>query len=72
MDNIVAIFLSENRNSSKRTKHTNIKYHYITEQIDLGLTEVKFVKSEENLADLFTKNLKGDLFDYHASKLVNG
>jgi hypothetical protein len=72
VDNIGAIFLSENRNSSERTKHIDIKYHYIREQIDVGLIEVKFVKSEENLADLFTKNLKGELFECHASKLVNG
>jgi hypothetical protein len=64
-NNIGAIFLSENRNSSKTTKHVTTKYHYIREQI-----EVKFVKSEETLADLFTKNVKDELFDYHASKVV--
>jgi hypothetical protein len=37
VDNIGAIFLSENRNSSERAKHINIKYHYIREQIDVGL-----------------------------------
>jgi hypothetical protein len=72
VDNIGAIFLSENRNSGERTKHIDIKYHYIREQIDVGLIEVKFVKSEDNLADLFTKNLKGELFECHASKMVNG
>lgn len=70
VDNVGAIFLSENRNLGERTKHVDIKYHYIREQIDVGLIEVKFVKSEENLADLFIKNLKGELFECHASKLV--
>ena len=72
VDNIGTIFLSENRNSSKRTKHIDIKYHYIREQNDVGLIKVKFVKSEENLVDLFTKNLQGKLSDYRASKLVYG
>ena len=70
VDNVGAIFLSENINLGERTKHVDIKYHYIREQIDVGLIEVKFVKSEENLADLFIKNLKGELFECHASKLV--
>jgi hypothetical protein len=54
------------------TKHVDIKYHYIREQIDVGLIEVKLVKSEEYLADLFTKTLKGDVLEYHVSKLVYG
>jgi hypothetical protein len=72
VDNIGAIFLSENRNSSERKKHIDIKYHYTREQIDLGFIQIKFVKSEENIAVLFTKNLKVETFEYHASKLVGG
>jgi hypothetical protein len=71
VDNIGAVFLSENRNSSERTKHIDIKYHYIREQIDAGLVEIKFVRSEENLADLFTKNLKGETYEYHSNKLLS-
>ena len=70
VDNIGAIFLAENRNSSERTKHIDIKYHYVRQQIDLGLVDVKFVKSEENIADLFTKSLRGDSFESHQDKLV--
>jgi hypothetical protein len=58
-------------NSNVEEEET-IKYHYIGDQIDVGLIQVKFVKSEENLADLFTKNLKGELFECHSLYLVNG
>jgi len=70
VDNIGAVFLSKNRNSSERTKHIDIKYHYIREQMDKGLIDVVFVRSEENLADLFTKNLCGESYNYHAGKLL--
>ena len=72
VDNIGAIFLTENRNSGEKTKHIDVKYHYIREQIDEGLIQVRFVKSQENLADLFTKNLKGETYKYHADKLLTG
>jgi hypothetical protein len=49
----------------------SFKYHYIREQIDAGLVEIKFARSEENLADLFTKNLKGETDEYHSNKLLS-
>ena len=45
--NIGAIFLTENRNSGQKTKLIEVKYHYIREQIDEGLIQVRFVKSQE-------------------------
>jgi len=70
VDNIGAIFLAENRNSSDRTKHIDMKYHYVRDVIDEGLIAVKFVKSENNLADLFTKNLNGELYEIHSKLLL--
>ena len=72
VDNIGAIFLTENRNSGEKTKHIDVKYHYIREQIDEGLIKIKFVKSQDNPADLFTKNLKGEAYKYHADRLLTG
>ena len=36
----------------------------------MGLVEIKFVKSEENMAELSTKSLKGEIFEYHEGRLV--
>jgi hypothetical protein len=72
VDNIGAIFLTENRNSGEKTKLIDVKYKYIREQINEGLIQVRFEKSQENLADLFTKNLKGEAYKYHANKLLAG
>jgi hypothetical protein len=70
VDNIGAIFLAGNRNSSDRSKHIDMKYHFVRDLIDEGLIDVKFVCSPENLADLFTKNLNGELYEMHLSKLL--
>ena len=40
------------------------------QQIDLGLVDIKFVKSEENMADLFTMSLKGEILESHEGRLV--
>jgi hypothetical protein len=70
VDNISAIFLAGNQNSSERSKHIDMKYHYVCDLIDEGLIDVKFVRSASNLADLFTKNLNGELYEMHSLKLL--
>ena len=72
VDNIGAIFLAGNRNSSERSKHIDLKYHYVRQIIDDGLVDVKFVRSQANLADLFTKNLGSEAYENHSSKLLAG
>jgi len=43
VDNIRAIFLAENQNSSDRTKHVDIRYHFICQYIKDGTIMVEFV-----------------------------
>ena len=56
-DNQTAIKLAEDETSHKHTKHIDVKYHYTKEQQDLGKLVIKYVASEDNLADFFTKAL---------------
>ena len=70
VDNIGAIFMGENISISQRTKHVDIRAKFVTEMIIDGFLKVIFVKSEENDADLFTKNLPGELHHKHSGKLV--
>jgi len=39
------------------TKHIDIRFHYIREQIELGVIEAQFMAGSENPADMFTKAL---------------
>lgn len=56
-DNQGSIFIAQNPVTEKRSKHVDIRYHYIREVIARGLIEVTFIPGEDNPADLLTKNL---------------
>jgi hypothetical protein len=72
VDNVGSIFLSKNKTSGERTKHIDLKYHFIREQIQNGLIDVQFVRTSENYADVFTKNLNGEKFNYHVDVIERG
>ena len=59
-DNMGAVFLSNNY-EGKRTKYLDTQYHFVREYVDNKTVMVKFVRSEDNYADLFTKNVRSDL-----------
>jgi hypothetical protein len=70
VDNIGAIFLANNKTTSERTKHVDIRHHFVREYIEDGVVKVIFVKSSENDADLFTKNLPGEVYEKHSRKFM--
>ncbi|GJV53267.1 hypothetical protein Tco_1449008 [Tanacetum coccineum] len=47
-----------------RTKHINVRYHFIKKQVERGIIELYLVKTEYQLADMFTKALSQDRFEY--------
>ena len=56
-DNQGSIFIASNPVTEKRSKHIDIRYHYIREVIERKLAEVFFIDGDKNPADLLTKNL---------------
>ena len=70
VDNIGAIFMANNVTTSPRTKHIDVRYRYVTEFVENGLVTIKFVKTEENDSDGFTKNLNGELHEKHKAKML--
>ena len=56
-DNQGSIFIASNPVTEKRSKHIDIRYHYIREVVDKGFVKIYFVDGDKNPADLFTKNL---------------
>jgi hypothetical protein len=70
VDNVGAIFMSENVSTSSRTRHVDIRYHYVREFVEDGFIKIIFVKSEENLSDGFTKNITGTLYDAHTREFM--
>ncbi|GKC16815.1 retrovirus-related pol polyprotein from transposon TNT 1-94, partial [Tanacetum coccineum] len=56
-DNKSAIALCCNNVQHSRSKHIDIRHHFIREQVEKGVVELYFVRIEYQLADIFTKAL---------------
>ena len=63
-DNQSSILLEKNGrlSSSKRTKHINLRYFYVTDCIKRKELQVQFCPTEDMIADFFTKPLQGQAF----------
>ncbi|GKC32175.1 retrovirus-related pol polyprotein from transposon TNT 1-94 [Tanacetum coccineum] len=65
----LAIAISCNPVQQSRTKHIVVRYHFIKEHVEKGMIELYFVKTDYQLADLFTKTLLVDQFNYLVRRL---
>nr|GEZ91037.1 retrovirus-related Pol polyprotein from transposon TNT 1-94 [Tanacetum cinerariifolium] len=63
-DSKAVIAISCNPVQHSRTKHIDVRYHFIKEKVKKGIIELFFVETEYQLADLFTKALSEDRFKY--------
>ena len=70
VDNVGAIWFSNNRTTSDRTRHIDIRTSFVKEYQEDGKIIIEFVKSEDNEADIFTKNATNAIFQNHQKKLV--
>jgi hypothetical protein len=71
-DNLGAIYLVKNQHVGARTKHIDVRAHFIRELEKNGYVEVKFVRSEENSADILNKNCPEKLHTKHATMIRTG
>lgn len=55
VDNQGAIVLAKNPVHHQRSKHIDIRYHFIRSEVENKIVKLVYVPSEENIADLFTK-----------------
>ena len=56
-DNQSAILLTENPVFHARTKHVEVHYHFIREKVLQEEIEMRQIKTDDQVADLFTKSL---------------
>nr|GEY13064.1 hypothetical protein [Tanacetum cinerariifolium] len=68
-NNKSAIALCCNNVQHSRSKHIDIRYHFIKEQVENGVIELYFVNTEYQLADLFTKALGQERIEFLINKL---
>nr|GFC18381.1 hypothetical protein [Tanacetum cinerariifolium] len=68
-DSKSAIAISCNPVQHTRTKHIDVRYHYIKDHVEKGTIELYFGGTEYQLADLFTKSLPEARFKFLVEKL---
>jgi hypothetical protein len=68
-DNQSCIKLSENPVFHDRSKHIEIRYHFIRDYVQRGAVELQYISIEEQVADILTKALNMGKFVFFRDKL---
>jgi hypothetical protein len=69
-DNLGAIFLITNLIFHVRTKHIELNFHFVREQVVAKKLLVKFICSADQICDIFTRSLSSQRFRHLCSKLT--
>jgi hypothetical protein len=69
-DNVGEIFLAYNAKTGGRTKHIDVKYHYVQEFVYKGEIQILCVRSENNHSDVFTKNTSQKVYDQQTGEFM--
>ena len=70
IDNLGAIYMGNNEMSGTCACHIDCRFHFVKEFIEDGIIKVIFIRSEQNDADIFMKNLSADLYERHIAKYI--
>jgi hypothetical protein len=68
-DNESCIKLMENPVFHDKSKHIEIRYHYIRDMVQRGVVKLQYVGTDEQVADVLTKPLSHVKFEYFQDKL---
>jgi hypothetical protein len=61
-DNQSVIQMTKNPVFHKKTKHIDIQYHFVRDLVQQGVVEISYCRTEEQVADIFTKALSKEKF----------
>jgi hypothetical protein len=61
-DNRSAIFFSEAPTNHHRTKHIDVRHHFLREMVNKGILKLQHIRTHDQVADILTKNTDTKLF----------
>jgi hypothetical protein len=68
-DNQSCVKLTENLVFHDRSKHIEIKYHYIWDIVQRGVVELQYISTDEQITNILTKPLSRVKYEYFRDKL---
>ena len=73
-DNTSAINISKNPIQHSRTKHIDIRHHFLRDHVQIGDISLEFVDTNNQLADIFTKPLNEERLNFikHDLGMIDG
>ena len=71
-DNQSAIHLCKNPVLHERTKHVDVKFHFVKEQVSAGAVKIQKISTEDNPADMGTKVVTAAKFKHCLDLLYIG
>jgi len=70
VDNMGAIFMSENASSNQRTRHIDVKHRFLIALTSEGFLDVVFTNSANNTLDGLSKNVSKEVYERHTPKFM--
>jgi hypothetical protein len=70
-DNQSTIAVSKNGVKADRTKHVDVKYHFVTQTVQEGKVQLRWIPTAEQQADIFTKALAAPVFERLRQQLMS-
>jgi hypothetical protein len=71
-DNQSAIAYSENALVSEMTKHIGLKWHFLKDHVEQGTIKLRYLRTDQMVADMLTKPLLGPALARHRSAILGG
>jgi KUP system potassium uptake protein len=71
-DNQSAIAYSQNALANEKTKHDGLKWHFLNNHVEHGTIKLRYLPTDQMVADMFTKPLLGHVLARHRSTILGG
>jgi hypothetical protein len=67
---IISVQYLKNSGAGVRSQRIDTCYHFVREHMEDNFIKITFVKSDENIEDMLTKNVSKDIYVTHANEFL--